>query len=89
MTEAEFKAFVGRHPFRFAKSMSDIPHAYIVRKNVNDEENWKKAVMFIRENGYDKKFYSKTFRYYDLDGYCYWTMGDPLDVTIILNRAKL
>ena len=89
MTENEFKAFVNSHEFRFAKSMPDIPHAYIVRAKVNQDELFTKAVQYVIDNGYDKKFYSKTYRYFDFEGYQYWSMGWPSNETTILNRAKI
>ena len=45
-------------------------------------------VMFIRAKGVARQFYDKTFIYLDIDDMCYWTMGDPLDQTILINRAR-
>ena len=34
------------------------------------------------------KFYDKTFTYYDHAGMVYWTMGEPIGETIIINRCR-
>jgi hypothetical protein len=45
--------------------------------------------MFIRESGdpaeYERHWYTKL----DIEGWSYWTMGAPLDETILINRARL
>ena len=38
--------------------------------------------------GYEGHFYQKTIIYYDEAGMVYWTMGAPLDETIIINRCR-
>ena len=52
-----------------------------------DEFVW--FVEFIRDYGFKCKFAGKEHTYYELDGYYYWTMGDPIEETIILNRCKV
>jgi hypothetical protein len=46
-----------------------------------------KLAAFIRENGYEGKFYSKLITYYDNEGRVYWTMGAPIEETTIINRC--
>ena len=70
----------------YAKTMPKWPHEYIVRKNV-DEKLFLCLVNFIRENGYIGHFYNKEITYYDYNEHTYWTMGAPIDKTIIINRA--
>jgi hypothetical protein len=33
-------------------------------------------------------FLRKTYIYFEEDGYVYWTMGEPDEVTTILNRCR-
>lgn len=89
MTKEEFEAFVKAHEWRFAKSMPQIPHAYVVREKCRDDAEFCDAVMFIRQWGQPRKFFRKTFIYLDLAPYSYWTMGNPLDITKIINRALI
>jgi hypothetical protein len=89
MTREEFDAFVKAHDWRFAKSMPQIPHAYVVREKCRDDEEFCKAVLFIRQWGQPRKFFRKTFLYLDVGAYSYWTMGAPVFETTIINRALI
>jgi len=79
--------FIATEKWTYAKTMPDWPHEYIVREKV-DEEFFIKLVLHIRKYGYEGKFYSKTIVYFDQDGITYWTMGAPIEETIIINRTK-
>ena len=89
MSEAELGAFVQGNGWTYAKTMPQCPHEYVVRKNVADDNVFCRFVMTIRRFGCDEKFYSKTHRYLDLGPFKYWTMGDWLPTTIIINRARI
>jgi len=82
------KLFISKVDWIFAKTMPQWPHWYIVRENC-DEESFVKFVSFIYSNGTTRLFQDKKFTYLDIDEYAYWTMGNPVDETIIINRAKL
>jgi hypothetical protein len=43
---------------------------------------------FIREHGYAAWYWGKQYTCFDVDGDRYWTMGAPLEDTILINRAK-
>lgn len=88
MTEQEFAEFVAAHEWTFAKTMAKIPHWYVVREKCRNDWEFEDAVRFVREHGEPRKFWRKTFVYYDYKGYSYWSMGFPLDETTILNRAE-
>jgi hypothetical protein len=79
--------FIDSTKWTFAKTMSEWPHEYIVRSRV-DNDLFERLVCHIREHGYEGKFYRKSITYYDDRGMVYWTMGDPLDETIIVDRCK-
>ena len=83
----ELNDFVNGEKWTYAKTMPKWPHEYIVRERV-DEVLFEQLVIHIRKNGYEGKFYSKNITYYDKDGMTYWTMGAPLDETIIINRCS-
>lgn len=88
----KFAEVVDNMKFKVAKSMPQMPHSYIVREptaSIFGIEHWYFLVEFIREYGYEEPFYSKTYIYFNHNGYKYWTMGAPVEDTIILNRAKL
>lgn len=74
--------------FHFAKTMSNIPHSYTRKREWSDSDLFEEVVMFIRENGVRERFYSKTYTYFYDGDYKYWTMGSPINETILINRAK-
>jgi len=89
MAAGELTEFVHAHRWTYAKTMPQWPHEYVVRKNVTDDVSFCRFVMTIRRYGNDEPFFSRTHRYLDLEGFKYWTMGDWLATTIIINRAPI
>lgn len=84
----DLKAFVDQQEWTFAKTYASTwPHEYIVRERV-DEKLFVRLVQHIRTYGYEGRFYRKPITYFDEDGMVYWTMGAPIDETIIVNRCK-
>ena len=66
-------------------------HEYTTRawcKERGIEAVFVAAVLAIREAGIDRRYQGHSYRYFDHGGYIYWTMGAPVDQTIILNRRK-
>lgn len=83
----DLKRFVNDERWTYAKTMPTWPHEYLVRGRV-DEALFVKMVTHIRSNGYEGHFYQKKITYFDEDGLVYWTMGEPLEVTTIINRCR-
>lgn len=84
---AYLKAFADRETWTFAKTYAETwPHEYLVRERV-DEDLFVQLVLHIREFGYEGKFYSQTYTYFEEEGLVYWTMGAPIPETIIVNRC--
>ena len=82
------REFVNACTWTFAKSYASTwPHEYIVRSKV-DEGLFILLVEHIRAHGYQGRFYRKPITYFDEGGFVYWTMGSPLDETIIVNRCR-
>lgn len=79
--------FVRSVSWSFAKTMPLWPHEYIVRKNV-DEGLFVQLVKYIRAYGYAGIFYNTPITYFDQDGMTYWTMGAPIEETVIINRCR-
>lgn len=76
--------------WRFASTMAETPHDYVVRGKGLSEADFEKAVRVIRTFGQPGKFYDMVGIYLtDEDsGHKWWTMGAPLAQTIIINRAS-
>lgn len=79
--------FVDSVKWTFARTMPVWPHEYIVRERV-DEGLFVALVLHIRANGYEGKFYTRSMTYFDDRGLMYWTMGAPIEETIIVNRCS-
>ena len=83
----ELKEFVNDTVWVFAKTYASTwPHHYIVRDRV-DENLFIKMVHHIRRFGYEGRFYKMKITYFDEDGFVYWTMGEPVEETTIINRC--
>ena len=88
----KMSSFVNRVDWVNAKTYEKkAPHSYVVKDNLNDEDKkiFEEVVAFIRDNGIPEKFYKTYFIYYYYGGYKYWTMGNPIEQTKIINRAKI
>ena len=83
----ELKLYINSIDWTYAKTMPVWPHYYIVRNKV-DETLFVKLVEHIREFVYPGNFYQKLITYYEEDGLIYWTMGNPVDETTIINRTN-
>jgi hypothetical protein len=84
----DLREFVNSAQWTFAKTYAATwPHEYIVRKRV-DESLFIALVTHIRTHGYEGQFYRLTLTYFDEGDYVYWTMGEPIDETEIVNRCR-
>jgi hypothetical protein len=82
------RRFITSCQWTFAKTYASTwPHEYIVRSRV-DEELFVSFVTHIRSHGYQGCFYRKAITYFDEAGMTYWTMGNPVEQTTIINRCK-
>ena len=82
---SDIENFIKRNKWVFAKTMAEMPHYYIVRDNLseNDKKLFDEFDVFIKKNGYTKKFYSKQYTYFNIGHYKYWVIEN------ILNRDSL
>ncbi len=79
------EGFVSKLEWRFAKTMPEIPHEYIVRDNLSNKDKtlFDRLATHIKEQGYIGKFALKTYWYIDIGDYKYWVIDN------ILNREPL
>ena len=71
----------------FAKTMPQWPHEYIIRERV-DGNLFEQLVRHIRANGHEEAYYTEKYIYFEEDGLLYWTMGEPIEETDIINRCR-
>ena len=89
MTEEQVLDFIDGATWKFAKSMAKIPHWYCLRENAFDIEEFEAFVQHIRDHGYPENFYKRVFIYLNVGEYKYWTMGDTLANTLVINRTYI
>ncbi len=82
----DLRGFVDAETWTYAKTMPEWPHEYLVRHRV-DGDLFEALVRHIREHGHDGHFYNRVLTYFLEDGQQYWTMGEPIEDTIIINRC--
>lgn len=86
----KLREYVRRCRWQWATSMIEVPHEYIHRdKCALTRDEFYYFVSAQRDNGVHERWGNYNFPYLYLDGYKYWTMGDPFETTWILNRQKV
>ncbi len=90
------RSYISTVRWQFATTMPQWPHEYTVRSwNPARELRFEAFVTLIRAAGIVKPWprdapvpcYHHT--YLDVDGWDYWTMGDAVTETTVINRALL
>ena len=87
--------FIAEVEWRFAKTMPQWPHWYVMKKwNPGRESEFVELVRLIFEKGRDEKWgvgtpHERTVRYFYDGGYKYWVMDPTIDETDLINRARL
>jgi len=91
-TENDFKNFVSKFQWIFAKTYADkAPHEYIVLDKVGQQyqDEFIKIAQFISDKGFKAMYYTREGYYYQINENYYWTMDDNVNDTNLINRAKL
>ena len=92
LTSEEFRQwFRGyRDECRWQAAKSGPPHEYTIRNwRPGADDDFLTAASGVREFGYEQNFYQSRYVYFDLDAMKYWTMGEPLNETVVLNRTSV
>ena len=99
----EFRAHMLANKWQFGKTTPEAPHWYTLRKTWCDSQEWWsrgqrtdpaeqelfiQCTQFIREHGKKEMFWGQPYIKLICDGFKYWSMGYPLDVTVLINRAE-
>lgn len=87
MTKEQIDAILLARKWTFAKTMPQNPHEWSARKEWEDDTQFQECVKFIRANGYKLRFGWKDYVCYNIGEHRYWTMGNPIEETTIINRA--
>ena len=89
MTQTSIHAVIDSLSFRFAKTMPEIPHEYVVRAPHN-EAAYVALFSTIMEHGVNERWAGRYKRYlYPGDGWKYWAMTTQLQESRVINRTKI
>lgn len=77
--------FIDELSWIFAKTMTQIPHYYIIRDNLSTKKRkiFDEFNKYIKMKGYESLFDSKLYNYLNIGNYKYWIIDN------ILNKAKI
>jgi hypothetical protein len=89
MTKNDLQLALEKCYWRYARTLGRIPHHYTLRKTWKSDEFFDQAVITLRENSVDEMFGRKTFKYCYLGNFKYWTMGSPVERTILINKVQI
>lgn len=88
--ESYARSLIARCQWTWAKTYISIPHEYIVRNRCGlSDQEFEYLVQAQREYGIHEQWHKYNFPYLYIDGYKYWTMGDAIKDTVIINRQKV
>lgn len=88
--ESYARTLIARVHWTWAKTYVAVPHEYIVRGRCGlSDEEFEYLVHAQREHGIPEQWHKYNFPYLYIDGYKYWTMGDAIENTTIINRQKV
>ena len=86
----KLREMITRCQWTFAKTMPWAPHEYIVRgKCPLTEEEFLYFIDMQRRYGKVERWGKYITPYLYIDDHKYWTMGAPVEDTIVMNRAKV
>ena len=92
MISFEDMQFVGEqltgHRYIFAKTMPENPHHYTLRKDWQDDEAFDRVIRIMRQYGYKETWKGRPYTQFTVNQYKYWTMGAPINQTILINRKE-
>lgn len=75
--------------WKYARTLGTNPHHYTLRETWKTSELFSEAVIALREYSEPEKFYSKTYMMCYLGNFKYWTMGAPVEETILINKKQI
>ena len=87
------RAFIAKARWRYAKTMPKFPHQYTMKEwgsgsGPSWNEEFQTFLHYLWHYGEFRKEYFWKRTYLDIDGYYYWTMGDPLLSCPGINRGS-
>src|SRR5437867_1330751 len=89
MTPTSVGAVIDSLSFRFARTMPEIPHEYVIRSPDNEAAYVALFSAIMEQGGYER-WAGRHKRYlYPGDGWKYWAMTTELRESRVINRMKI
>jgi hypothetical protein len=95
-TSTDASSYILKARWQFARTMPQWPHEYTVRHWREDlTGDFLAFVELIRRDGVVKPWPRDAVKpryhltYLEIDGWDYWTMGEPVAETALINRARV
>jgi len=88
----ELKEFIDSMTWTFAKTMSNIPHWYILWDNMvtpEDKKMFYKLVDYTFKYSVERSFGKRVYKYFLFDGRKYWSMNKDAKATGLINTALM
>lgn len=86
----QIRSFIDKCYWTWAKTYVSVPHEYIVRgRCALTNEEFEEFVKAQREYGVEERWHKYVHPYLYVDGWKYWTMGDPIEETTVINRQMV
>lgn len=88
--ESYVRKLINQVKWTWAKTYVSLPHEYIVRGRCGlTDQEFEYLIHAQRERGIPEQWHKYNFPYLYIDGYKYWTMGDSIENTTVINRQKV
>lgn len=88
LTRVHYANLLQQQRYTFAATMPHNPHEYTLKKDWRSKDEFSEAVKFIRHKPVIETFKGKEYSVFYANGNKYWTMGAPIEETILINRAQ-
>lgn len=88
ISRSEVNKLLNSAEYVFAKTMPDNPHHYTLKNTWSSQKDFDNVVNYIRDNGVRERYGGRYYLYHYADGYKYWTMGNSISKTRLINRKK-
>jgi len=87
LTEEDAESFVASVPWKAARDKRN-PHEYCLRRDAAGLD-FELFVLHVRERGYQRVFWGHEYTQLRIGDHEYWTMGDHLASTVVVNRKVI
>lgn len=89
-TKAKFNKWANSGEWKHTKNWNNVsPSQFVLRSQSGDDRLFMRVVDYIRGNGVVRYFQRMSYKYYDHDGYQYWTTGFDVKRVTVINRSEL